>query len=211
MIPVDIDRDEAAEAARRELADPAYQAAEPSWLAEAVEWVLARLDELVSSAAELTTASPLAWVLLALLVVVVVLVVRRRLGPTRRGAKASHEVFTGDKLTAAGYRQAAEAALAEGRLADAVRDRFRAIVCGLEERGVLEVRTGRTADEAANEAAHRLPALAGELRRGAVQFDDVFYGGRTATEAGYRRLVALDEAAAAARPLASAAASGVAR
>ncbi|MBN6036769.1 DUF4129 domain-containing protein [Amycolatopsis sp. 195334CR] len=204
MIPVDIGRDEAAEAARRELADPAYQAAEPSWLAGAIEWLLGRLDALFTAAAGLTTAGPLAWVLLGLLVVVVVLVVRWRLGPTRRRAKASHTVFSGEKLTAVGYRQAAEAALAEGRLADAVRDRFRAIVCGLEERGVLEVRSGRTADEAANEAGTRLPALAGDLRQAAVQFDDVFYGGRAATEEGYRRLVALDETTAATRPLAAA-------
>ncbi|GAB2753814.1 DUF4129 domain-containing protein [Amycolatopsis magusensis] len=201
MIPVDIGRDEAAEAARRELADPAYQAAEPSWLAKAMEWVLARLDEVFTAAAELTTAGPLGWVLLGLLLLVAVFVIRRRLGPTRRRAKASHEVFDGDKLTAAGYRQTAETALAEGRLADAVRDRFRAIVCGLEERGVLDVRSGRTADEAATEAGRRLPALADELRQGATQFDDVFYGGRPATEPGYRRLVALDEAAAATRPL----------
>ncbi|MGC7099044.1 DUF4129 domain-containing protein [Amycolatopsis lurida] len=204
MIPVDIGRDEAAEAARRELADPAYQAAEPSWLAEAIEWLFERLDALFTAAAELTTASPVGWLLLALLVVIVVLIIRWRLGPTRRQSKASHEVFSGEKLTAAGYRRTAEAALAEGRLADAVRDRFRAIVCGLEERGVLDVRSGRTADEAANEAGKRLPALAEELRQGAVQFDDVFYGGRAATEDGYRRLVALDEAAAATRPLAAA-------
>lgn len=204
MIPVDIGRDEAAEAARRELADPAYQAAEPSWLAEAIDWVLGRLDALLTAAAELTTATPIGWLVLALLVVVVVLVVRRRLGPTRRQAKASRTVFSGQKLTAAGYREAAEVALAGGRLADAVRDRFRAIVCGLEERGVLEVRSGRTADEAANEAGTRLPALADELRQAAIQFDDVFYGDRAATEAGYRRLVALDETAAATRPLAAA-------
>ncbi|WP_143569424.1 DUF4129 domain-containing protein, partial [Streptomyces acidiscabies] len=50
-----------------------------------------------------------------------------------------------------------------------------------------------TADEAAAEAAHALPDHADGLHSAARAFDDVTYGGRSASEQSYRRIAALDE------------------
>ena len=64
---------------------------------------------------------------------------------------------------------------------------MRAIVRSLEERALLDPRPGRTADEAAAEAGRALPAHADRLRAAARDFDDVTYGGRTATGTGVHR------------------------
>jgi hypothetical protein len=74
------------------------------------------------------------------------------------------------------------------------------VVRHVEERGLVDVRPGRTADEIARDAGRALPAVAGDLRAAARVFDDVWYGGRTADASSYDRLVAVDDAVAAARP-----------
>ncbi|NEB80458.1 DUF4129 domain-containing protein, partial [Streptomyces sp. SID14478] len=71
-------------------------------------------------------------------------------------------------------------------------ERMRALVRALEERALLDPRPGRTADEAATEAARPLPQHAERLHAAAREFDDVTYGGRTATPDTYQRLTALD-------------------
>ncbi|MBO7941425.1 DUF4129 domain-containing protein, partial [Streptomyces sp. S9] len=90
------------------------------------------------------------------------------------------------------HRAAAEAHAAQGHWNQAVQERMRAIVRALEERALLDVRPGRTADEAAAEAGRALPAHTDRLRGAARDFDDVTYGGRTATEEAYHRIAALD-------------------
>ncbi|GGY07633.1 DUF4129 domain-containing protein, partial [Streptomyces anandii] len=69
---------------------------------------------------------------------------------------------------------------------------MRAIVRSLEERALLDVRPGRTADEAAAEAGRTLPAHSDRLHAAARDFDDVTYGGRRATEQSYHRTARLD-------------------
>jgi len=75
-------------------------------------------------------------------------------------------------------------------------------VRALEERALLDTRSGRTADEAAAEAGVLLPNVADVLRQGARLFDDVHYGGRDGTEAAYRTLTELDEQCRRERPVA---------
>ena len=77
--------------------------------------------------------------------------------------------------------------------AEAIRERLRAIARELEHRGVLDPRPGRTADELCGEAGLRLPVLAGDLRAATSIFDEVWYGGRTATADDEAQLRALDE------------------
>jgi hypothetical protein len=69
---------------------------------------------------------------------------------------------------------------------------MRAIVRALEERALLDVRPGRTADEAASDAGRALPAHTDRLRAAARDFDDVTYGGRAGTEPSYHRIAELD-------------------
>ncbi len=61
-VPVDLGRDEAQDLARRELADPSYDA-EPSLLQRAVEWLFEQLSELLSR----TTGALSGWVGVAVL------------------------------------------------------------------------------------------------------------------------------------------------
>lgn len=102
---------------------------------------------------------------------------------------------------AAVHSAAAEHAAARGDFDTALRERFRAVLRGLEQRGLLEVRRSRTARETSHEAAAGLPAGdSGELPAAARSFDEVVYGGRRADEEEYRRLTRADRFSAAAPP-----------
>ncbi|WP_037712479.1 DUF4129 domain-containing protein [Amycolatopsis sp. AA4] len=198
-VPVDIDRDPARLRAVQELTDPNYAAAQPGLLERFWRWLGRLVSELFNALSDVP-GGPLGLLLVLALLIVLIVVVRLRVGKVGRSAKTSGEVFSGRRRTADEYRKAAEEAAARGDFADAVRDRFRALVRGMEERALLDVRSGRTADEAVAEAGRFLPDLAAELTAAARQFDDVHYGGRPGTEAGYRTLSELDGRVQRARP-----------
>ncbi|QIS07998.1 DUF4129 domain-containing protein [Nocardia arthritidis] len=102
---------------------------------------------------------------------------------------------------AAEHRAAAENAAQQRDFDRALRERFRAVLRGMEQRGVLDVRRSRTARETPDEASTAIaPELADELRPAASSFDEVVYGGRPATEDEYRRLEYADRYSAAAPP-----------
>ncbi|MEV4312644.1 DUF4129 domain-containing protein [Actinocrispum sp. NPDC049592] len=190
QIPVEVTPDAARDAAARELSDPAYAAAEPSWLDRAIRWLITQIGELFGRIAVGFPGGFAGLFILLVLIIAVVIVIRLRVGPLARNASAA--VFTGKRLTAADHRRAAEQAAQRGDFAEAVRERFRAIARGLEERGVLDERSGRTVDELAREAGARLPGHATALRTAARIFDEIWYGGRTATAQSYQRLADLD-------------------
>jgi Domain of unknown function (DUF4129) len=198
--PVEVGRDDAREAARRELARPMYHEDDPSLLERGISWLLERFDQLLD---RIVATSPGGWaglVGLLLIGVLAVVAVRLRLGPTRRSSRRGHPLQATISRSAHDHRRAADAAAAAGDWAEAVRERLRAVVRGLEERGLLEDRPGRTADEAAAEAARVLPERADDLAAAARDFDDVWYGGQRADAAMDRRLRTLDEALRAAPP-----------
>ena len=199
---LDPSRELAQDWARRELSDPAYAQARPGWVERLAQWIIDRLRELQVPDG-LTPGRSLGTVLLVLLVVLVAAVVLRRTGLARRGARAATAgaVLDGERLTAAEHRRRADKAATEGRFDIAVRERFRAVARSLEERAVLQERPGRTADEIAVEAGRAMPVTAGSLRSAAEVFDDVWYGGRTATAAHDAQLRELDRAVTAARPV----------
>ncbi|MFF3221373.1 DUF4129 domain-containing protein [Nocardia suismassiliense] len=102
---------------------------------------------------------------------------------------------------AADHRAAAENAAQHRDFDSALRERFRAVLRGLEQRGVLEVRRSRTARETADDVTTALPLeVAAEFHPAAHSFDEVVYGGRRATEDEYRRLEYADRFSAAAPP-----------
>ncbi|MEV7555988.1 DUF4129 domain-containing protein [Amycolatopsis sp. NPDC089917] len=204
-VPVDIDRDTARLRAAEELSGSAYQNAKPSWLSEAFSWVLEKLLSFLDTVDSAVPGGIFAVLLLAVVVIVLVVVIRVRSGPLATSAKSGRAVFAGQRKPSGEHRKAAEEAASRGDFDDAVREIFRAVVRSLEERALLDEKSGRTADEAAVEAGRLLPDVAVPLRAGARLFDDVHYGGIPATEAGYRSLSELDERCRRARPVALAA------
>lgn len=203
-VPIVTGRDEARRAAADELAKPVYAHARPSLARRALDWIGHELSTLWNKAFGGGSGGDgegwTAMVVLLVLLVVVVVVVRRRYGPVRRRVTADQALFDeAAPLNAAGYRRAAEEHAAGGRWAEAVRARLRAVIAALEERAVLDPRPGRTADVAAREAGAMLPDQAPALLGAARVFDDIWYGQAAAGPDDYRRLVAVDEAVAAAR------------
>jgi hypothetical protein len=124
-----------------------------------------------------------------------IVTLRLRLGALRdaTGQGGPGALFTDRPRSAAEHRAAASEHARAARWDQAVQEQLRAIVRSLEERALLEPRPGRTADEAAAEAARPMPAHAAELRSAATTFDAVTYGGQHATQADHARLRALDE------------------
>ena len=197
-VPVELGREEARELARRELADPAYDA-EPPLLQQVVAWIIERIQELIDRTAGALSGSVAGRILVVVLGLVVTLVILRMGQLARRGTR-SDPLFPTERRTAAEYRAAADAAAARQDWSSAVIERYRAVVLGFEERGLLDPRPGRTADEAAAEGGAVLPELASGLRARSILFDAVRYGGRTATAADDALMRRLDEDAIRARP-----------
>ncbi|GHF77202.1 hypothetical protein FHX82_005944 [Amycolatopsis bartoniae] len=192
-VPVTIDRDSAQRAAEAELSGPEYHVNDPGLVDRVLRWLAERLADLFHAASTAVPGGPLGLLVLLAVLVLIAVVVRLRVGKLARTTRVPGLVFEDTTRTAADYRQAAEQAAAAGDFAAAVRERFRALVRGLEERGVLEALSGRTVDEAARDAGARLPASRDALIAAARLFDDVHYGDRPAGADDYRRLAALDE------------------
>ena len=106
-------------------------------------------------------------------------------GPIGRASGGERAVFVGKTRSAAEHRARADAAAERADWHAAVIERYRALVRSLEERGLVDERPGRTADEAAAEGAAALPPAADLLRPAARAFDDVAYGGRAADAAAH--------------------------
>lgn len=195
-VPVDIGREAAAAAARLELARPEYHTGGQSLAQRIGGWVIRQVQALFTRAAEVSPGGWLGLLVLGVLVAAVVVVIRVRVGPVGRAGRARTPLLSGPPRSAAAHRAEAEALAEAGRWAEAVRERLRAVARSLTERGLLEDRPGRTADELARELARLLPEQAPVFGTSARVFDDVWYGGRTATPADYAAVRAADAAAA---------------
>ncbi len=104
-------------------------------------------------------------------------------------AGAADEILTG----AARHRRDAELAAAAGDWAEAIRERFRAVIATLDERGLLPERADRTADEAARDAGAILPPHRAILEAAARAFDEVEYGKYVGTADAYAVISSVDD------------------
>lgn len=182
LAAVPVGRDEARRAAEEELSKGIYHLNEPGPVERAVNAVAEWLDDLLSRASGASPGGTLGLLVLVAVLVALAALVIWRTGPLRRDARTGSPLFgLSGHLTADEHRRRADEHAAAGRFAEAVRERMRGIVRELEDRGVLEPRPGRTADEVAREAGALVPVVAGELRTAATVFDEVWYGGRAAT------------------------------
>ncbi|MDX2934537.1 DUF4129 domain-containing protein [Streptomyces ipomoeae] len=198
--PVTLPRDPAREAAKDELSKRMYHENDPSWYERAMDAFWEWLDKVFGAASAATPGGALGLAVIVLAVLALIGALWWRLGTPRRTPTSSATLFDDRPRSAAEHRAAAEAQAAQGRWNQAVQERMRAVVRSLEERALLDIRPGRTADEAASEAGRVLPVHADRLRAAARDFDDVTYGGRSAAEGTYRRLAALDDEVEHARP-----------
>jgi hypothetical protein len=188
---IDIDRDAAHEAAQHELGKPIYPKA--SLTERLMDWI----DELLNRLVDASSSMPGGWltisVLAILLVTAIVVAVRiaRRTMRTNRGSE--YALFGDHELSAAEHRATAEQYAVAGNWSAAIRHRLRAVARQLEESAILDPVPGRTASELASDAGRAIPNLATELTRAAEAFNDVTYGERPGTEAGYRTVADLDD------------------
>lgn len=192
-IPVDIGGPEARDLALRELADPVYARAQPPWWQRAATWLWERIGSAVSDL--VGAADGVVWIIVLVAVIgLVLLVVARRVGWVARRHPARGAVFTDRTVSSAEHRASASDAAARADWTTATLEIFRALVRSMEERGAVDARPGRTADEAAAAGAATFPSSRTALSHAARTFDEVAYGGRPGTAAGYERLRDLDAA-----------------
>ncbi|MER8090613.1 DUF4129 domain-containing protein [Streptomyces sp. NPDC094048] len=198
---MDTPRVPAREAAKHELSKPMYHEDDPNLLQRGIDRLWGWIGDLLSTASGVAPGGSLGLVVLVLVVIGLVAALWWRLGTPHRTVRSSDALFDDRPRSAAEHRTAAEAHAAAHRWNAAVQERMRAIVRALEERALLDPRPGRTADEAAAEAGHPLPAHATRLHAAARAFDDVTYGGRAADPQVYLDLRALDLDLETAKPL----------
>lgn len=148
------------------------------------------------------TVVPGGWfglVALAILAVLTITVIIFWVRPARTRRPAAESRLGGAPMTARDYRRAAERRAASGDYAGAIVEGVRAIAAELDERGVLPPNPGRTADELAFEAGRELPELAADLQAATRLFDDIRYGDRAGSLAGYQLVSRVDKEIRAAR------------
>src|SRR5581483_1880118 len=137
------------------------------------------------------------------------LLILRKIGKPRRGkdkkdkpkkaegSKGSKEPAGPVRIPLTGaalHRHNAEQAAGAEDWQEAIRERFRAVIGVLDERGLLPERRDRTADEAARDAGRLLPEHAEALSEAARAFDEVEYGEYAGTPQGYAVIRRVDEA-----------------
>jgi hypothetical protein len=192
-VPIDVGRDEARELAGRELLNPIYADAQPPWWQRLSSWAWQHFTDLLGKL-DGATSNRLWLVVLAAVIALIIFIIVRRAGGVQRRRPASGEIFTDRTMSAAEHRARAEDSARLGDWGHAVLEGFRAVVRQLEERGAIDARAGRTADEAARDAGVVFGHLRADLGAAALVFDEVAYGDRPGTADAYSQITTLDHA-----------------
>ncbi len=175
--------------ARRELAEMTFWQRVWHWL-----------TGLPANAGHVVPGGWFGLVALAILAVIAVTLVIYWARPSRTRRVSADSVLAGKSMSARDYRRAAERLAAARDYAGAIVEGVRAIAAELDERAILPPRPGRTADELGAEAGKELPGLAADLRAVTRLFDDIRYGDRDGSLAGYDLVSRVDKAVRGARP-----------
>jgi hypothetical protein len=191
-IPVVPDRDAARATAHAELTKPAYHAHDPTLFQRAATKLVDWIQSFFGRASGPAPGNRLATLLLLGLIVLALVALRARLGPLGKAHRRSAPVFRDAAHSAADHHALADAALAAGDATTATVERFRALVRGCEERGLLVPRPGRTANEVAHEVAALRPSAAVAVRAASGVFDEIRYGGRAGDRAAHDVVAAAD-------------------
>jgi hypothetical protein len=136
----------------------------------------------------------LAWVIIAVAVAAVVyLVVRHgRLSMATLAGPREPEVMVELTRTASEWRADAARLEAEGRWAEGLRCRHRALVADLVRRGAIPEQAGRTAGEYVRDVSVTLPDATAPLAAATELFEAAWYGGATTGAAEAARFAELD-------------------
>jgi hypothetical protein len=185
-----ITRDGAREAARRELSKGIYHRNDEPLAVRVFNAVQRWISHLFHTVSKHAPGGGAGAIALLLAAIVLLGLVWWRVGLVRRTASLQRPVLDSRRTTSGDLLREAEAAVVAGRWDDAVVARMRALALGLEERGVVDTRPGRTADELAAEVGRSMPAATAALRAAASAFDAVAYGRRPATRDTYDVIVA---------------------
>lgn len=199
-VPVDPDAPEARRWLIEELAKPEYQAARPSWFDQAAKAVWDWLTSLTvpgGSGWDGLLAVALAVLAAGVLTVVFLVYGRPRLN---RRVRASALLDAGEQRGSRELRRSAEAAASRGDWTSAIEERFRALAVALDERTLVSLGRGTTAQAFAAAAAAVFPERRPALRAAADAFDGVRYLRRQGTREQYEAMTALDVALGDARP-----------
>ena len=200
------DRDEARQLLEDELTGPEYQREFTGPVREAIDAVLQWLqEEALSLGVVNIPAGPLVVLVLLVAVTGVLLVVRPRLQRSGSG-ELSVDIEAG--LSAEDLRDRADLHAQAGNYDDAARDRFRALVRGAEQRGLLSSAEGRTATEITRQLAAKFGEHAEQLGTAAELFNLSRYGSQRLTGQHYEQLRAVDRELASAQPTGPAAQRG---
>ena len=118
---------------------------------------------------------------------------KKKKKPKAEKSDTAAPLFDEVLVGAARHRRDAENAAAAGQWAEAIRERFRAVIATLDERGLLPERPERTADEAARDAGEILPRHQQPLSVAARAFDEVEYGAYLGSAEGYAQILEVDQ------------------
>jgi Domain of unknown function (DUF4129) len=184
-----ITRDGARTAARHELSKGIYHRDDEPWPVRLFNAVQRWIDHLINSVSKHAPGGGLGALALLLAAIALIAFVWWRVGFVRRTTAMPGAVLGGPARTSADLLREAEASAAAGRWDEAVVARMRALAAAVEERGIVDSRPGRTADELAVEVAASIPSSAGVMRAAASAFDAVAYGKRPATRETYDLVV----------------------
>lgn len=165
------------------LARPQYAGARKSWLTRFGEdirtWVLEQLAKLFEGGA----GNVIAWTLVVTVALFAGLLAIRFVRTVRRGAATTpgSDVVIQIERTPAAWLAQADIALRSGRLAEAVRCGYRAVVARLALSGAVDEVPGRTVGEYRAQVGQRRPDLVAPFVEASDVFERVWYAQRPAS------------------------------
>ncbi len=183
--------EEAHDLVRRELLHPEYH--QDNVILRLIGWLSRLLDRGLTAAQGTPPLTTFAAMVVAVLLVVAVVWLVSRARRTQHLPTAGRAALTEEIVSAAELRARAEAALADGRYADALVDAFRAAAVRQVERDRIDDLPGATAHEVALALAAAYPDQGTDVHRCASLFDLVLYGGRPATRDQAEDVLGLDD------------------
>jgi len=154
-----------------------------------MEWLGEQLTKLIDGLVSGGGGAVVAWIILlgALGAVVFLLVRYGRVTMPAMARDTEPEVMVELSRTAPEWRREAEALEGDGRWAEGLRCRYRALVADLVRRGTIPEQAGRTAGEYARDVAARVPEAAPAFAAATELFEAVWYGGASTGPAEVER------------------------